>query len=67
MKIEVGDDGIGFDPANVDGRDGHYGLLGLRERAHTLGGEVEIQSKPGRGTVLIFSLPDPKKTAKAPL
>jgi NarL family two-component system sensor histidine kinase YdfH len=67
LKIEVGDDGIGFDPANIDGRDGHYGLLGLRERAHLLGGEVEIQSKPGRGTVLTFSLPDPKITEKAPL
>lgn len=54
-RIEVADDGIGFDPAAVDGA--HFGLLGLRERAAALGGAVEIASAPGHGTRLIMHVP----------
>jgi len=61
LAIEVGDDGVGFDQALVQGRSGHYGLPGLRERARLLGGEVEIQSSPGEGTTLSFSLPNLKQ------
>jgi signal transduction histidine kinase len=33
-------------------REGHYGLTGMRERAATLGGTLEITSGPGRGTTV---------------
>ncbi len=65
LAIEVGDDGVGFDPARLDGQSGHYGLLGLRERARLLGGEVEIRSQPGQGTALSFSLPILKREERA--
>ena len=66
LIIEVGDDGVGFDLALVQGQSGHYGLLGLRERARLLGGEVRIQSRPGEGTTLSFSLPNLKQREPVP-
>lgn len=56
VRLELRDDGIGFDPAAVAEQPGHYGLLGLRERARLLHGDLEVQSKPGAGTCICFSL-----------
>ncbi|MCA9678972.1 MAG: sensor histidine kinase, partial [Myxococcales bacterium] len=53
--LEVRDDGIGFDPDAVGA--GHFGLLGLRERAAILGGTVAVVSAPGRGTQVTVRLP----------
>ncbi|MDQ2713282.1 MAG: sensor histidine kinase [Chloroflexota bacterium] len=55
--IEVRDDGIGFDPLAMAQQDGHYGLLGLRERARMNGGELEVRSALGQGTTLRLHLP----------
>jgi len=66
LEIEVGDDGVGFDLATAEGQSGHYGLLGLRERARLLGGAVEMRSMPGGGTVLSFSLPNLKRREDVP-
>ena len=57
LEITLADDGIGFDPIAVDGRAGHYGLVGLRERAHLAGGTVDVISAPGQGTILNIALP----------
>ena len=57
LHIELRDDGTGFDPAAVTRQPGHYGLLGLRERAYLLAGDLEIQSAPGAGTRICFSFP----------
>ena len=57
LIIEVSDDGIGFDSDAVIAQDGHYGLLGLRERARLAGGYFEIVSTPGKGTVLRLCVP----------
>jgi len=57
VHLEVRDDGIGFDPATVAELSGHYGLLGLRERARLLHGDLKVQSKPGAGTRISFSFP----------
>ncbi|MBN1889319.1 MAG: sensor histidine kinase [Thermoflexales bacterium] len=57
LHIQVGDDGAGFDPLTVASQAGHYGLLGMRERARLAGGTLEIDSRPGRGTVLRLRLP----------
>jgi NarL family two-component system sensor histidine kinase YdfH len=58
LMIEVGDDGIGFDPALVARQDGHYGLLGLRERARLIGGQLALLSAPGQGTRVQLQVPE---------
>jgi NarL family two-component system sensor histidine kinase YdfH len=55
LDVEVRDDGVGFDPAQIGA--GHYGLIGLRERARLIGGTLNIESAPGQGTTLTVSLP----------
>lgn len=57
LEIVVRDDGVGFDSADVNGRAGHYGLMGLRERARLAGGSLDVMSGPGQGTALVFRLP----------
>lgn len=57
LRIELRDDGIGFDPTLVAHQSGHYGLLGLGERARLLHGHLSLQSAPGAGTCLSFSFP----------
>jgi signal transduction histidine kinase len=51
--VTVQDDGSGFDPERVRG----LGLLGMEERARHLGGTFQIDSQPGRGTLLRVTLP----------
>lgn len=58
LRLEIGDDGIGFDPAQVNSQPGHYGLLGLRERAHLAGGQFTILSAPGQGTRIWLCWPE---------
>jgi len=61
LTIEVRDDGAGFDPEAALSRAGHYGLLGLRERARLAGGTLEIDSTPGAGARLTLRLPLKKR------
>lgn len=56
VDVEVRDDGVGFDPAAGDAR-GHYGLLGLRERARLAGGSLDVHNGPDGGVTLRLSLP----------
>ncbi len=49
-RLIVSDDGRGFDP-RAD-YPGHFGLVGMRERAAAIGGNIAISSVPGRGTTL---------------
>jgi two-component system, NarL family, sensor histidine kinase YdfH len=58
ISLVVRDDGIGFDAAITRGN-GHYGLMGLAERAHLAGGTLDIASAPGVGTTLTLQLPLP--------
>lgn len=56
--LRIRDDGKGIDPAIVsDGRPGHYGLAGMRERAHRIGGKLDISSSPAGGTEIELSIP----------
>jgi signal transduction histidine kinase/ligand-binding sensor domain-containing protein len=60
LKLTVRDDGCGFEPDGVFSTlDGHFGLLGMRERAQRLGGELRLESAPGRGTKVEVSAPAP--------
>jgi two-component system NarL family sensor kinase len=54
IVLQVVDDGDGFDPAEPNAR---YGLVGMRERAEALGGELTIRSAPAHGTTLDVHLP----------
>lgn len=57
FEVEIRDDGTGFDPAAKTTPAGHYGLVGMRERARLAGGTLVIDSAPGRGTRLVLRLP----------
>lgn len=60
FRIEVHDDGAGFDVDRVFHRsDRRYGLLGMRERITHIGGELDISSAPGNGCRVVIELPDP--------
>ena len=56
----VEDDGRGFDPEQVLQRTtpgAGWGLLGMKERASLIGGQVEIDSTPGKGTRITTAVP----------
>lgn len=58
LRIEVTDNGRGFDPTIAAGPDtGHFGLTGMRERARRLGGELSIEPNPGGGVVVRAVIP----------
>ena len=58
LDVTVADDGRGFDPATAPGvEDGHLGLTVMRERARGHGGECEITSTPGTGTLVTLWIP----------
>jgi PAS domain S-box-containing protein len=54
--VIVEDDGVGFEPAELLASD-HIGLLGMRERAETLGGSLMVESSPGKGTTILAEVP----------
>jgi signal transduction histidine kinase len=60
VDAQVVDDGRGFDPEATlarAARDGHLGVVGMRERVRMLGGETKIESRPGGPTVITVALP----------
>lgn len=56
VSLTIADDGIGFDLIAVLGGEGN-GLRNMQERARKLGGSMEIESRPGQGTVLTLQIP----------
>jgi PAS domain S-box-containing protein len=52
IALVVEDDGVGFEPDRVS-RDGHFGLLGMKERVEALGGSLTIESAPGKGATIV--------------
>jgi signal transduction histidine kinase len=60
VRLLIRDNGVGFDVGTTLRRaasGGHLGLLGMKERAEILGGELEIDSLPGHGTRISITLP----------
>jgi signal transduction histidine kinase len=58
LRLRIRDDGKGIDPKLLEaGRDGHWGLQGMRERAQQIGGQLEMWSEVGAGTELELRIP----------
>jgi signal transduction histidine kinase len=53
IRVKVSDDGCGFDPKRTRG----MGLVGMEERVKHLGGTIEVDSHPGKGTTIRAELP----------
>jgi signal transduction histidine kinase len=64
VTLDVRDDGRGFSTGDPR-RPNAFGLVGLRERAQLLGGDVSIESRPGRGTSVHARIPLEKRTPAA--
>jgi signal transduction histidine kinase len=56
VRLHVRDNGRGFGPTDTTGRR-PMGLVGMRERALTFGGVVEVESSPGGGTSVRARIP----------
>ena len=57
IRLEVSDNGCGFDPSVPAPADSHFGLVGMRERATETHGTLTIESGRGKGTLVSFVLP----------
>lgn len=58
VVLEIKDNGNGFTPQNCAGpEEGHFGLLGMAERAKRLGGQISITSAVGAGTTIRVEIP----------
>jgi len=60
FECVIADNGVGFEPSNAAERpeiEGGLGLSSMRERAESVGGSLQINSVPGQGTEITFSVP----------
>jgi signal transduction histidine kinase len=58
FRLRIRDDGQGIEPAMLEeGRSGHYGLPGMRERSRQIGAGFTIWSAVGAGTKIELSIP----------
>ncbi|MEI6516707.1 MAG: PAS domain-containing protein [bacterium] len=61
VEVTVSDDGVGFNPEAVLGENGSkigFGLHSIKQRLMLSGGEFEVKSQPGQGTVIKLRIPD---------
>src|SRR5215469_12984374 len=56
VSLSVTDDGCGFRPQDLS-PSGHFGLLDMRERAHSMGSTLQVESEPDRGTRIAVEIP----------
>jgi NarL family two-component system sensor histidine kinase YdfH len=61
LRVDVQDDGRGFDTNVVLSQNGHYGILGMQERILLVGGSLSIESDSTKGTVVHITLPRKQK------
>jgi two-component system, NarL family, nitrate/nitrite sensor histidine kinase NarX len=64
-RVEVRDDGQGFDPAQGAADETHVGLRIMTERAARIGAQVQVDSVPGAGTCVVLTLPTPVEAIAA--
>jgi signal transduction histidine kinase len=64
LRLEVRDDGDGFDPSTeTRGRAGHFGCVGMRERARKIGATIAWHSSPGTGTIVEVTMLEAENSA----
>ena len=61
VELVVADDGTGFAFAEAEGG---QGIAGMRERALLVGGDLDVQSRPGQGTTVRLGVRDAKRTSR---
>jgi signal transduction histidine kinase len=66
FDLHISDNGAGFVLEDGFNKKGHYGLLGLRERARLVGGEIDIHSIPGKGTQVHLHIDVPHDAGELP-
>ena len=68
LRLRIRDDGKGIDPQflTAEGREGHFGLHGLRERAKLIGGKLTVWTAPGSGTEIELSVPASRAYTASP-
>jgi signal transduction histidine kinase len=58
ISLSIRDDGVGFTPGQEAGANqGHFGLVGMRERIERLDGTLHVESAPGQGTIVRIEVP----------
>jgi signal transduction histidine kinase len=59
FRLLIRDDGVGIESSILahGGKQDHFGLIGMRERAEGIGGTLSIDSRPGKGTDVVLTLP----------
>lgn len=60
VTVTIQDNGVGFDApesSNAFARTGHFGLMGMQERAQLFGGNVYVKSERGKGTKVVAYIP----------
>jgi signal transduction histidine kinase len=60
VKVTVDDDGAGFDVSRLglpSGKVGGFGLFSIKERLEYMGGQLDIKSRPGKGTHAVMTVP----------
>jgi signal transduction histidine kinase len=64
LRLEVVDNGAGFDPSSIDA--GRLGIVGMGERAIAIGGALEVDSALGEGTRVVLTIPmDPHEVGES--
>jgi signal transduction histidine kinase len=56
-RLEVADDGVGFDPTGTGDEQPGYGMQSMTERAELVGGSLQVRSQPGAGTTIVATVP----------
>ncbi|MGK6325272.1 two-component regulator propeller domain-containing protein [Sphingomonas sp. DT-51] len=68
FSLEIRDDGRGIDPGAARGeKDGHFGIVGMRERAERIGGTLGVVAGPDGGTLVRVELPRLRAYALPPM
>ena len=57
VLLTVRDEGPGIPEEHAGGREGHFGVLGMSERAARIGGSLQVLSRPGAGTTVEARIP----------
>jgi signal transduction histidine kinase len=57
IQLRIQDDGVGINTSEAAHKRDSFGLTGMRERVALLGGEIDIQSGPGKGTKVQIAIP----------